>query len=142
MRRHHGFTLLELLMVVIIIGILASIALPQYLRVTERARGSEALQNLAAMRGSEMRFKADAGGGVNYTNNLAALDIDVPTQAACAPAFGSTNWCFSEPGTGVALDNVRATRRNAGAATIDIDLDTGTTCSSAGATYGLTNGTC
>ena len=57
-RERGGFTLLELLMVVIIIAILASIALPQYIRATEKARATEALQLAGAIRASENRYKA------------------------------------------------------------------------------------
>ena len=41
MRNKKGFTLLELLVVVLIIGILASIALPQYTKAVEKAKLSE-----------------------------------------------------------------------------------------------------
>ncbi len=42
-----GFTLLELLVVVLIIGILTAIALPQYKKSVEKARTSEAVQTLS-----------------------------------------------------------------------------------------------
>ena len=122
-----GFTLLELLMVVIIIAILAAIALPQYLRVAERSRSAEALQNLSAIRGAESRFRSASAGNL-YTIDLTQLDIDVPLLGAGGNP-GTANWDFSVTGA-AATKNAMATRRNAGAATIEQDLDTGTTCSS------------
>ena len=71
----RGFTLLELLMVVIIIAILASIALPQYVRATEKMRASEALQILGAARGAEDRYRAQSPTNV-FTSAAGDVDFD------------------------------------------------------------------
>jgi len=77
LQERGGFTLLELLMVVIIIAILASIALPQYLRVAERTRVGEALQVLGAMRTSELRYQAQHPDNL-FTSDPNELDIGLP----------------------------------------------------------------
>ncbi len=48
-RRNRGFTLIELMIVVAIIGILAAIAIPNFIRFQARARQSEANTNLKSL---------------------------------------------------------------------------------------------
>ena len=59
--RVRGFTLTELLFVVLIIAILAAIALPLYFRSVERARSAEALTNMAAIRTGEQLHHVEQG---------------------------------------------------------------------------------
>ena len=77
-KRKEGFTLLELLMVVIIIAILASIALPQYLKTTEKARMAEAISALSTIRQSQQRYKAE---NAVYAGDIANLDVDNPATS-------------------------------------------------------------
>jgi len=82
-----GFTLLELLMVVIIIGILSSMALPQYIRMAEKARAVEAFQILGSIRGAETRYKAQSPIGV-YTANPPDLDVLDPVNPMTTKSWG------------------------------------------------------
>ena len=119
----RGFTLLELLMVVIIIAILAAIALPQYFRTVERSRSGEALQVLAAVRGSQLRYYAQYLG---YATAVANLDIDVPA---------STSWNFTST---VSSNLIGAARNGVANANVNMNVISGSVCSS-NTSYGLAN---
>lgn len=66
-RGHGGFTLIELMMTLSIIGILASIALPNFQNFQSRARQAEARVTLSALYVAETSFFADQG---SYTTCL------------------------------------------------------------------------
>ncbi|MBN1587142.1 MAG: prepilin-type N-terminal cleavage/methylation domain-containing protein [Candidatus Omnitrophica bacterium] len=71
----QGFTLIELMVVVVIISIMASFALPKYQKVVERSRQGEAYLILGTLRDAEFRYRAEEG---VYTNQLNVLGIDDP----------------------------------------------------------------
>lgn len=74
-----GFTLLEVLIVVIIIGILAAIALPQYITTIEKARSGEAVANIGSIRTSIDRYWYQ---NASINEDLDYLDIDNPNNVA------------------------------------------------------------
>ncbi len=77
LNQQSGFTLLELLMVVIIVGILATLALPAYIRASEKARTAEVTTVLGAMKNSAQRYCADSDGLIAPAT-FTDLDMDNP----------------------------------------------------------------
>jgi len=60
-KRSRGFTLIELMIVVAIIGILAAIAIPNFLRFQLKSKSSEGKVNIAAIRTAEESYLAEFG---------------------------------------------------------------------------------
>jgi len=73
-----GFTLMELIIVVIIIGILAMIGLPQFFNVAERGRSAEAANLLGAIRSAQLRYYAEFS-VVDTSGNCSKLDVEIGT---------------------------------------------------------------
>ncbi|WP_428898414.1 type II secretion system protein G [Parelusimicrobium proximum] len=83
-----GFTLIELLVVVLIIAILAAVALPQYTKAVEKARATEALISLKALRDAQDRYYLanDA-----YATSLDSLDVEIKGTSFYTCSLGSNS---------------------------------------------------
>jgi prepilin-type N-terminal cleavage/methylation domain-containing protein len=81
MRLNHksGFTLLEIIIVIIIVGVLASLALPRFFATVEFSRSTEALQNASVVRQSVERcYLGRAGTYVGCT--ITTIDVENPSN--------------------------------------------------------------
>lgn len=83
-KRARGFTLVELMIIVVIIGILATLAIVRYGNVSEKAYSAEAFTALARIVSAENVFRLENN---TYTTNLADLDLDVTDPNAISPNF-------------------------------------------------------
>ncbi|NQU49212.1 MAG: prepilin-type N-terminal cleavage/methylation domain-containing protein [Planctomycetes bacterium] len=85
-----GFSLVEMTIVVVILGVLAMMGVPRYQKVVERAKAAEAFSYLAQLEGAQERHNARTG---QYAKRMNELDITVsnPTHFRIGK-FTSYNW--------------------------------------------------
>ncbi len=96
--RRSGFTLIEVMIVVAIVGILASVALPNYTRFHLRSKAGEAKVNLGAIRTAEGAYFAEFGLYVSASPHPAtwapgvAATQKLPWDDAAAVGFSTIGW--------------------------------------------------
>jgi type IV pilus assembly protein PilA len=91
MRSKKGFTLVELMVVVVILGILVAIAVPIYNSITGDAEKKACHANLRTIDGAKTQYAASTGTGLTWPDDFfqggALPECPVPT----APPYKNTN---------------------------------------------------
>jgi general secretion pathway protein G len=93
--RRNGFTLIELVVVLAILSLLLTIAVPRYLRTIENGRVSVQKQNIAALRDAIDKFHGDQG---RYPESLDELVTARYLRAVpLDPATERSDWVVVPP---------------------------------------------
>ncbi|MCM8795767.1 MAG: type II secretion system GspH family protein [Candidatus Omnitrophica bacterium] len=105
----RGFTLLELLVVIIIIGVLATLGIQQYGRMIERARGAEARMILGQIRSTAAAYRLERGSCTGFDNTAAGIGTGADQIPSACRATHYFSYTVSSTANGFTATATRCT---------------------------------
>ncbi|MBD3380355.1 MAG: prepilin-type N-terminal cleavage/methylation domain-containing protein [Candidatus Omnitrophica bacterium] len=84
-----GFTLVEIMIVIAIMGLLAAVAIPNFIRARERAQINACIANLKQIDGAKTLWALDSGAGSTATPTWADLVSGYIKKQPTCPAGGT-----------------------------------------------------
>ncbi len=131
MRNLKGFTLVEIIVVIIIIGFLAALALPRFVSTIEYSRATEAMNYLGTVKRMMDMCSIQNNGSFAACTTSATIGIDdistSPNSHFKAPVFTGTGGSGTPSATGYRVTLTRNTTADQGdgVSTIWLDYNTG-----------------
>ncbi len=102
MQKNKGFTLIELVIVIIIVGILATVGLSQYHAIMEKGRISECKAAISYMRHRIDEYYLNNGTLAGITNNDLGIGTDLPGSCDSSHYFAyGLNGCCDYATSGI-----------------------------------------
>jgi type IV pilus assembly protein PilA len=108
LRSSEGFTLVELMIVIVIVGILSAVALPNFLSQTDKAKATEATTKISGL-------LKEAYSEYQFEGNVSKVTTAMATSLTKANEVGT--FTYSYPAVSGTIFNVKATGKTDAAIT-------------------------